>query len=279
MCSKKQNDECFLMVCALTITFPPPFITAPLTSILGTTADVHRVSCWLLHFGETAPASDCWPWCILFLLIFMAVSVDTRCLAGTGRWPGDGRREEGSWTGENSLLICGNKKNQPRQPLDVDTLERYSTLWSEPVCQMGTNHRHVQQVVDLQLLVDTLPVLLHLLFLLPGLLQIALVHGTLLFHVIPGQTLSHLKPSQQERSLLVSWHLNPAEGTIWKHNLVFSLISSKFLTVLFREATRAPLGHLAIYDSTAPVPHHCTVSSPDGESSGFTAWKFDKNFQ
>lgn len=119
-CALQFTSECFLMqhstnaqrACAQT--FPPPFIAAPLTSILGTDADVHRVSCWLLHFGDTAPASGCWPRCILFLFIFMDVSDDTRCLAGTGRWPGDGRREEGSWTGENSPLICRNRKNPPK---------------------------------------------------------------------------------------------------------------------------------------------------------------------
>lgn len=121
------------------------------------------------------------------------------------------------------------------------------------MCQLGTNHCHVQQVVDLQLLVDTLPVLLHLLLLLPGLLKISLVHGTLLFHVVPGQTLSHLKPSQQGRSLLVSWYLVPAILTAYmENNLKIQQFRSscfqpdlisffmKYLLVLFREATRPP---------------------------------------
>lgn len=69
---------------------------------------MHRLSCWLLHFGETAPAPGCWPWCILFVFIFIDVSVDTWCLAGTVRWPEDSWGEEGSWRGDDSRLICEN---------------------------------------------------------------------------------------------------------------------------------------------------------------------------
>lgn len=123
-CALPLTNECLLLqhptnaqrACAQT--FSPHLLAAPLTSILGN--DVHRVSWWLLHFGETAPASGCWLWCILFLFIFMAVPVDTRCLAGTGRWPGDGRREEGSWTGDNSPLIWGNKNNPLKANSDQD---------------------------------------------------------------------------------------------------------------------------------------------------------------
>lgn len=203
-------------------TFSPPLITAALTSIFGTAADVHRVSSWLPHFGGTAPASDGWPWCILLFVGFLDVSVDTGCLAGTGRWPGDGQREEGSWTGESSPVICGMEKN----PLKADSIMT-TVLCSLPMCQLGTNHCHVQQVVDLQLLVDTPPVLLHLFLFLPGLLKISLVDGTLLFHVVPGQTLSHLKSSQQGRSLSVSWYLLPAILTAYvENNLKMQLFRS-----------------------------------------------------
>lgn len=202
------------------------FYKVALTSTLGTAAEVHGVSGWLLNFGVTAPASDCWLWGVLIFFSFLNVSVDTRCLVGMGRCPGDGWRKDASWAGVDSdtLVICwhGNNKN----PLKADWIvffffqndinsyhltcspwDRYillSFIKASPLVILGTHHCHVKQVVDLQLLVDALPVLFHLLLLLPGQVTISLIDGTLLFHIIPGQSLPHLKASQTGGSLLVS---------------------------------------------------------------------------
>lgn len=56
-----------------------------------------------------------------------------------------------------------------------------------------TDHCHVQQVVDLQLLVDTSPVLLHQFLLLLGQVIVFLFDCTSLFHIISSQTLAHLE--------------------------------------------------------------------------------------
>lgn len=204
------------------------FYKVALTSILGTAAEVHSVSGWLLNFGVTALASDCWLWGALVFFSFLNMSVDTRCLVGTGRWHGDGWRKDASWAGVDSdtLVICwhGNNKNPLKKKTrlnhvffpqnNINSYHLTRPLWdryilpvfikASPLVILGTHHCHVQQVVDLQLLVDALPVLFHLLLLLPGQVTISLIDGTLLFHIIPGQSLPYLKASQTGRSLLVS---------------------------------------------------------------------------
>lgn len=49
---------------------------------------------------------------------------------------------------------------------------------------LAADHCDIQQVVDLQLLVDSPPVVFHQLFLLLGQLIVSLLDGTLLFHII-----------------------------------------------------------------------------------------------
>ena len=66
--------------------------------------------------------------------------------------------------------------------------------------RLAADRRHVQQVVDLQLLVDTLPVLLHQLLLLLGQIIVFLFDGTSFLHIISSQTLPHLEEPGTGRS-------------------------------------------------------------------------------
>lgn len=94
-------DMFHVVMCCIVDTF----YKVALTSILGTAAGVHGVSGWLLSFGATVPASDCWLWGAFVFFSFLNVSVDTGGLVGTERWPGEGWREEGSWAGDDSAAL------------------------------------------------------------------------------------------------------------------------------------------------------------------------------
>lgn len=63
-----------------------------------------------------------------------------------------------------------------------------------------TDQCHVQQVVDLQLLVDASPVLLHQLLLLLSQVIVFLFDGALLLYIISSQPLPHLEEPGTGRS-------------------------------------------------------------------------------
>lgn len=255
MCALQWTNGCF---------FPPTIYQSTTYIYLGYSC---RCAASVLLAGPFWWNSSCfWLLASVHLVSFYLY----RCFCGykvlgrgwTGAWkqPGGGRSLDREhlpsdlWEQENSTQDTF--QSWQVQPLGINTLEICNTWLSEPVCPIGTNHCHVQQVVDLQLLVDTLPVLLHLLLLLPGLLKITLVHGTLLFHIVPSQTLSHLKPSQQRRRSSVSWHFNSeiptanAEVIIWKYSHLDHRFQSDFRPIF---CFGKPLGlHL-----DASVPHHC----------------------
>ncbi len=55
----------------------------------------------------------------------------------------------------------------------------------------------VQQVMELQLLVDCEPVSFHLFLFLLGCVIVLSFYGTVFLHIIPAQTLAHLKGKRE----------------------------------------------------------------------------------